>query len=132
MTFQVELEREADGRWIAEVTDLPGVLAYGATQDEAQAKVQALALRVMAERLEHGEAGPQLLDISFERRDQLAEHQGAEGARSAAAYRLDRKASIGFASHAFSGRLARLRYSPFMMATKSVRKCWPASPSELG
>ena len=60
MTFQVELEREADGRWIAEVTDLPGVLAYGATQDEAQAKVQALA-----ERLEHGEAGPQLLDISF-------------------------------------------------------------------
>lgn len=65
MTFQVELEREADGRWIAEVTDLPGVLAYGVTQDEAQAKVQALALRVVAERLEHGEAGPQLLDISF-------------------------------------------------------------------
>src|SRR5574341_727201 len=65
VTFQVELEREADGRWIAEVSDLPGVLAYGATQDEAQARVQALALRVVAERLEHGEAGPQLLDISF-------------------------------------------------------------------
>ena len=46
MTFKVELEREEDGRWIAEVTDLPGVLAYGATQDEAQARVQALALRV--------------------------------------------------------------------------------------
>ena len=65
MTFQVELEREDDRRWIAEVTDLPGVLAYGATQDEAQARVQALALRVAAERLGHGEAGPQLLDISF-------------------------------------------------------------------
>ena len=65
MTFQIEVEREADGRWIAEVVDLPGVLAYGATQDEAQAKVQALALRVVAERLEQGEAGPQLLDISF-------------------------------------------------------------------
>ena len=65
MTFRVELEREADGRWIAEVADLPGVLAYGASQEEAQAKVQALALRVVAERLEHGEAGPQLLDISF-------------------------------------------------------------------
>ena len=62
---EVELEREDDGRWIAEVIDLPGVLAYGATQDEAQARVQALALRVVAERLEHGEAGPQLLDISF-------------------------------------------------------------------
>ncbi len=65
MTFKVELEREEDGRWIAEVPDLPGVLAYGSTQNEAQAKVQALALRVVAERLEHGEAGPQLLDISF-------------------------------------------------------------------
>jgi predicted RNase H-like HicB family nuclease len=65
LTFRVELEREDDGRWIAEVPDLPGVLAYGATQDEAQARVQALALRIVAERLEHGEAGPQLLDISF-------------------------------------------------------------------
>ncbi len=65
MTFSVELEREEDGRWIGEVSDLPGVLAYGSTRDEAQAKVQALALRVVAERLEHGEAGPQLLDISF-------------------------------------------------------------------
>jgi predicted RNase H-like HicB family nuclease len=65
LTFRVELEREEDGRWIGEVPDLPGVLAYGSTRDEAQAKVQALALRVVAERLEHGEAGPQLLDISF-------------------------------------------------------------------
>ena len=66
MKLKVELEREADGRWIAEVADLPGVLAYGATQAEAQARVQALALRVVAERLEHGEAGPELLDISFQ------------------------------------------------------------------
>jgi predicted RNase H-like HicB family nuclease len=62
----VELEREQDGRWIAEVAELPGVLAYWASQAEAQAKVQALALRVMAERLEHSEAGPELLDISFD------------------------------------------------------------------
>jgi predicted RNase H-like HicB family nuclease len=65
VTFKVEFEREGDGRWIAEVSDLPGLLAYAATQDEAQARVQALALRVVAERLERGEAGPQLLDISF-------------------------------------------------------------------
>jgi len=63
--FKVEIEQEKDGRWIAEVPELPGVLAYGASAPEAQAKVQALALRVVADRLEHGEAGPDLLDISF-------------------------------------------------------------------
>ena len=65
MTFLVEIEQEEDGRWIAEVVDLPGVLAYGTTLGEAKAKVQALALRVVADRLEHGEAGPDLLNISF-------------------------------------------------------------------
>jgi predicted RNase H-like HicB family nuclease len=65
ITFKVEVEREEDGRWLAEVLELPGVLAYGQSQDAAVAKVQALALRVIAERLEHGEAGPQLLSISF-------------------------------------------------------------------
>jgi predicted RNase H-like HicB family nuclease len=65
MTFLVDIEQEEDGRWIAEVVDLPGVLAYGKTPEEAKAKVQALALRVVADRLEHGEAGPDLLSISF-------------------------------------------------------------------
>ena len=65
MTFKVEIEQEDDGRWLAEVVELPGVLAYGATPDEARAKVQALALRVLADRLEHGEAGPDLVNISF-------------------------------------------------------------------
>ena len=65
ITFKVEVEQEEDGRWLAEVLELPGVLAYGQSQDAAVAKVQALALRVIAERQEHGEAGPQLLSISF-------------------------------------------------------------------
>jgi len=65
MTFVIELEQEVDGRWIAEVADLPGVMAYGKSQDEAKARVQALALRVVADRLEHGEAGPELLQIEF-------------------------------------------------------------------
>ena len=65
VTFKVEIEQEEDGRWIAEVMDLPGVLAYGQTPEEARAKVQALALRVIADRLEHGEAGPDLVSISF-------------------------------------------------------------------
>jgi predicted RNase H-like HicB family nuclease len=65
MTFKVEVEQEEDGRWIAEVVELPGVLAYGATPEEARAKVQALALRVVADRIEHGETGPDLVSISF-------------------------------------------------------------------
>lgn len=65
MTFRVELEPEIDGRWIAEVVELPGVLVYGLNREDALAKVQALALRVVADRLEHGEAHPELLDITF-------------------------------------------------------------------
>ena len=65
MKFRVEIEREEDGRFIAEVIELAGVLAYGRTQQEARARVQALALRVVADRLEHVEAGPDLLSISF-------------------------------------------------------------------
>jgi len=65
IAFKVETEQEEDGRWLAEVVELPGVLAYGETQGAALSKVQALALRVIAERLEHGEAGPELLSISF-------------------------------------------------------------------
>jgi predicted RNase H-like HicB family nuclease len=65
ITFKVEVEQGEDGRSLAEVLELPGVLAYGQSQDAAVSKVQALALRVVAERLELGEAGPQLLSISF-------------------------------------------------------------------
>jgi predicted RNase H-like HicB family nuclease len=66
MNFRIEIEREADGRWIAEVPDLPGVMTYGKTRDEAIAYVQALALRVLAERLEQGETAPDLLQVSFQ------------------------------------------------------------------
>ena len=64
MKFRVEVEREEDGRWLAEAPELPGVLAYGASAPEAQARVQALALRVVADCLEHGEAGPELIDVT--------------------------------------------------------------------
>jgi predicted RNase H-like HicB family nuclease len=64
MSFAIELEQEADGRWIAEVPDLPGVLAYGATERAAIAAVEALALRVLADRVELGEAEAPL-SISF-------------------------------------------------------------------
>jgi predicted RNase H-like HicB family nuclease len=65
MTFTVEYEREEDGRWLAEVVEMPGVLAYGKSSDEAIAKAQALALRVLADGLEHGEAALEFVNISF-------------------------------------------------------------------
>jgi predicted RNase H-like HicB family nuclease len=66
MNFHVELEQEADGRWIGEVAELPGVLAYAVSREDALARVQALALRVLADRLEHGEGAPDLLTVVFE------------------------------------------------------------------
>lgn len=64
MHFTIEHEREDDGRWLAEVPELPGVLAYGASAQEAMAKAQALAFRVLAERLEHNETGPESISIA--------------------------------------------------------------------
>ncbi len=66
MTFVIATEQEADGRWLAEISVLAGVMAYGTTETDAIAKVQALALRVLAERLEHGEAVPEFLTVTFE------------------------------------------------------------------
>lgn len=67
MNLKIEIEREADGRWIAEVMELPGCLAYGRTQADALARAKALALRVLADRLEHGEpvpAGEELFSLA--------------------------------------------------------------------
>jgi len=58
MTLTIETEREADGRWIGEVPEIPGALAYGATEGEAAARAEALALRILADRLDHGESKP--------------------------------------------------------------------------
>lgn len=58
--MRFEFEQEEDGRWIAEVPDLPGVLVYGETREEASLRAKALALRVLADRLDHGEDVPEL------------------------------------------------------------------------
>jgi len=65
MDLRMELEREEDGRWIAEVPELPGVLVYGATRDEALRAVRTLALRVLADRIEHGESVPDPFHVKF-------------------------------------------------------------------
>lgn len=65
MILHVEIEQEVDGQWLAEVTDLPGIMAYGINRPDAFVRVQALVLRSLAERLEHGEAITEFLQVSF-------------------------------------------------------------------
>jgi predicted RNase H-like HicB family nuclease len=65
MHYTLECEMEADGRWLAEVLELPGVMAYGATRDEAMVRAEALALRVIAERLEHCESTATAFSIAL-------------------------------------------------------------------
>ena len=65
MPLTIETERERDGRWIAEVMEITGAMAYGETRKDAMAKAQALALRVISERIEHGENETALANLSF-------------------------------------------------------------------
>jgi predicted RNase H-like HicB family nuclease len=65
MNFSIECEEEVDGRWIAEVPQIPGALCYGATAEEAMARVEVLALRAMAERIENHESRPVQISISL-------------------------------------------------------------------
>ena len=64
MNFKIEFEREDDGRWIAEIPELPGVMAYGATKGEAEAAVEALALRVIADRIENEKVGQKIISFA--------------------------------------------------------------------
>lgn len=64
-TLRIAFEKETDGRWIAEIEDIPGALAYGSTREEARRKAQAIALHALAERIEHGEDVPGLDTIAF-------------------------------------------------------------------
>jgi predicted RNase H-like HicB family nuclease len=61
--LKIEFEQEEDGRWIADIPELAGVMAYGATREDAQSKVEALALRTLADRLDHGESIPELAQL---------------------------------------------------------------------
>jgi predicted RNase H-like HicB family nuclease len=65
MRLTLELDRETDGRWIAEVVEIPGALAYGQTEEEAIGAAKALALRVVADRIEHGELSSDIGNVEF-------------------------------------------------------------------
>ena len=64
--YKIETERETDGRWIAEIVDVPGVMAYGATENQAKASAQALALRVLADRIEQEKEPTETVTVSIE------------------------------------------------------------------
>lgn len=66
MNLSIELDREDDGRWIAEALELPGVMAYGETREEAISNTERLAIEVIADRIKHGEMLPSALNVSFQ------------------------------------------------------------------
>lgn len=66
MIFRIEIEQEEDGRWLADIPELPGVMLYGRTPEDARTTVQALALRVLAERIESEETPPEWVGVTFD------------------------------------------------------------------
>jgi len=110
MHLRIEIGREDDGRWIAEVPQLPGVLAYGVTADEVSARAQILALRVLAERLEHGEAKAVEISISlWPRRDRFGRQRGRGGFSPRSFASAARQAPIRFPQDAHATRVVGLR-----------------------
>ena len=89
--MRIEVEQEDDGRWLADVLDLPGVMSYGETRERAVAKAEALALRVIADRLDHGEVIPDLTISSWCLRKLLAGHEGTTCLGGPASNRLIRE-----------------------------------------
>ena len=128
----IELEREEDGRWLAEVPTLPGVMCYGADRDEAVARVQALALRVIAERLEHREAPAEFLNVTFQaaRATGYPPRPGVSSRRSRelAGSKNDNPIPT---SPPFD-QTGRTSSSPFMTTRRLGDECLLASESALG
>ena len=109
MTFTIEYEQEVDGRWLAEVVELAGVLAYGGSPQEAIGRVQALALRVLADRIEHGEVPAEMVDIGLLQHDIMAINKSKSSPHCFAAYRLANQALIRFTPDSFTSWMERFR-----------------------
>ena len=130
MTFTVEYEREDDGRWLAEVVELPGVLAYGEDSDEAIAKAQALALRVLADRLVYGEGKPELSASPSPLHEPLVFSQGE--ARSRGAYALAGKSNENLVlTRFFLDQVGLMSFLLFTTGMKLARRCWRGLPKIL-
>ncbi len=104
--FSIEIDREEDGRWIAEIPALPGALCYGVSKDEATRKVEALALRILADRVESGEDVPEVAGLSLWLREFLAVQQSQKGIQSPRQDWLETDSTNGVSSHFGPGGLA--------------------------
>ncbi|MEP7367148.1 MAG: type II toxin-antitoxin system HicB family antitoxin [Acidobacteriota bacterium] len=103
MTLTIELDREEDGRWIAEAVEIPGVMAYGATREEAIGNTERLAIEVITDRVAHGEMPPSAFNVSFSvSDDQMAKHlrQSESWLRccESAGQSRDRQCRIGYSA----------------------------------
>ena len=107
--MKIEIDREEDGRWIAEVPDLPGVMVYGQSRQEAISKAEALALRVIADRLDHGESSPPF-------------------------FVLGGPSSVRFVARivSYPDRVGRTIPLPFTIVKRSDHACSPRSRSRQG
>ena len=128
--LKVETEREEDGRWIAEVPLIPGVLAYAETRAEAIAKAEALALRTLADRLDHGEEVPDLQGLF------AARPVGRPASRAGCSTRCCILVGVSNGSQAhteyWNARVGRMWCLPFTTETRSAHVCSPVSPSTRG
>ena len=107
MNLNLEVEQEEDGRWLAEVLELPGAMAYGASADEAMVKAEALAFRALAEQLEHGEVSPLPITLSVPRpHEWLACSQGQTGSCCSVSPGLVAETAERVPSHPLSRRMA--------------------------
>jgi predicted RNase H-like HicB family nuclease len=96
MTFAIEIEQEKDGRWIAEIPQIPGAMVYGQTREEAVSRVEALALRVLAERIEHGETSLVIEKVfQLQRHELMGARLGSQGSSGFAADWLDNQSALG-------------------------------------
>ena len=109
MSFTVEYEQESDGRWLAEVLELSGVMAYGKTSDEAIAKAQTLALRVLADRLEHGEGAPEFLTSPLLQHESVVICQSAKRVLAGSPRWLDSQTRIKLSQDPLTAWLAGRR-----------------------
>ena len=100
MNFTIELEQEVDGRWIAEIPELRGALVYGQTREEAISKGQALALRVLAEQLEHKEATSDLVHVTLTLHEPVALNKSQKSSCRTSPYWLDNQTAVGLSPYA--------------------------------
>ena len=125
--LRIEFEREEDGRWIAEIASLPGVMAYGASRDEARGKVEALALRTLADRIEHGEDVPEAGELFIVAACNSGGRRRLDACWSLSSASAGRSSGKADRTACLPGTAGPTSSSPSTIARRSVQGCLHAS-----